>query len=95
MPLEDLSRSKLGEWLDERILDFVRTYLALHENHYYLQDHLVEDPVAKVMFPKFAAAASLEHEGKRLYFIDESTLHEFEKINTAGQSSTELIEAHK
>jgi YHS domain-containing protein len=67
----------------------VRTYLALHENHYYLQDHMVQDPVAKVRFPKFAAAAKSERDGKTFYFIDESTLHEFEKRNSPAKSSTE------
>ena len=78
-PLDAVNSVKLAEWLDDRIVDFVRTYLALHENHYYLQDHMVEDPVAKVRFPKFAAAAKLEQNGKTFYFIDESTLREFEK----------------
>ena len=62
LPLDDVNRTKLAEWLDDRIVDFVQTYLALHENHYYLKDQMVEDPVAKVRFPKFAAAATLEHE---------------------------------
>ena len=86
--LDGVSRTKLGEWLDDRILDFVRTYLALHENHHYLQDHMVEDPVAKVVFPKFAAAASLEVNGKLLYFIDESMLREFKEHTSAPQIST-------
>ena len=78
-PLDAVNIVILAEWLDARIVDFVRMYLALHENHYYLQDHMVEDPVAKVRFPKFAAAATREHNGKTLYFIDESTLREFQK----------------
>ena len=78
-PLDGVNSVKLAEWLDNRIVDFVQTYLALHENHYYLQDHMVEDPIAKVRFPKFAAAAKLEQNGTNLYFIDESTLREFQK----------------
>jgi YHS domain-containing protein len=89
-PLDGVSSVKLAEWLDDRIVDFVRTYLALHENHYYLQDHMVEDPVAKVRFPKFAAAATLEQKGKTLYFIDESTLREFQKRQ---QSEPQVIAA--
>ena len=68
-------------------------YLALHENHYYLQDHMVEDPVAKVRFPKFAAAAKLEQNGKTFYFIDESTLREFEKRTSKAQRSIEVLDA--
>ena len=94
-PLDAVNSVKLAEWLDDRIVDFVRTYLALHENHYYLQDHMVEDPVAKVRFPKFAAAAKLEQNGKTFYFIDESTLREFEKRTSPVQSSTEGSDANK
>jgi YHS domain-containing protein/FtsZ-binding cell division protein ZapB len=85
-PLDGVNSVKLAEWLDDRIVDFVRTYLALHENHYYLQYHMVEDPVAKVRFPQFAAAAKLEQHGKTFYFIDESTLREFQKRAVDGQS---------
>ena len=45
-----------------------------------------EDPVAKVRFPKFAAAAKLEQNGKTFYFIDESTLREFEKRSNERQT---------
>ena len=48
---------------------------------------MVEDPIAKVRFPSFAAAATLEHERKALYFIDESTLREFQQ-----QRKDELVE---
>jgi len=77
-PLGEANSVTLAEWLDDRIVDFVRTYVALHENHYYLQDHMVEDPVAKVRFPKFAAAAKLEKNGKTIYFIDDLTLREYQ-----------------
>jgi YHS domain-containing protein len=94
-PLEGVNSAKLAAWIDDRLVDFVRTYLALHENHYYLQDHMVQDPVAKVRIPKFAAAAKLEQNGKTLYFIDESTLREFQKRNSEAHSSTGGIDAKK
>ena len=85
--LDAVSSTVLAEWLDNRIMDFVQTYLALHENHYYLQNQMVEDPIAKVRFPQFAAAAKLEHKGKTIYFIDESTRREFQQ-----QCATQLVE---
>jgi YHS domain-containing protein len=85
-PLDGVNRAKLAEWIDDHLVDFVRTYLALHQNPYYLQDHMVEDPVARVRFPKFAAAAQLEQNGKTIYFVDESTLHEFQKRSSEGRS---------
>ena len=69
----------MGRWIDDRIVSFVRTYLALHENEHYLKDHMVEDPVAGVRFPKFAAAATLESGGKTFYFISDETRSEFQR----------------
>jgi YHS domain-containing protein len=76
-PLEKVDKTKLGQWFDDRIISFVKTYLSLHENQYYLKDHMVEDPIAKVRFPRYAAAATLEENGKTYYFIDESTRRQF------------------
>jgi len=76
--IEAIEVFRIGAWLDERIVDFVRTYLAVHENEFYLKAHMVEDPVAHVRFPDFAAASTLERGGKTLYFIANETREEFE-----------------
>ena len=77
-PLDGVDRSELGKWFDDRIVEFVKTYLSLHENQYYLKGHLVEDPIARVQFPKHAAGAKLETGGETIYFLDESTLREYQ-----------------
>jgi YHS domain-containing protein len=79
VPLEAVDEAALGKWMDDRIVSFVQTYLSLHENQYYLKDHMVEDPIAKVKFPKFAAGATLDVDGKTVYFLDEATLREFQQ----------------
>ena len=84
VPLDAINSAQLAQWLDDRIVNFVHTYLALHENPYYLKDQMVQDPIAKVQFPKFAAAAQLEQNGKTVYFIDESTLREFQLQSAAS-----------
>lgn len=71
-------------WADERILSFVQTYTALHENPYYLRDQMVTDPVSGTTFPKLAAGATLEQDSRTLYFVSEQTRREFEMRNTAG-----------
>jgi YHS domain-containing protein len=78
-PLDSVDREQLAKWVDDRILDFVRTYMELHQNSYYLKDHMVEDPVAKVRLPKFAAATSVDWQGKSYYFISNETRREFEQ----------------
>ena len=79
LALQNIDREALGKWLDERIISFVQTYLQLFENERYLKDHMVEDPVAKVRFPKFAAGSTKQWKGKTVYFINDETRREFEK----------------
>src|SRR5262249_36222300 len=76
-PLDKVDKEAVAKWIDDRILEFVRTYLALGDNEVYLKEHMVEDPVAQVRFPNFAAGATLEWQGKTYYFIGEETRREF------------------
>ncbi|MFN0054744.1 MAG: hypothetical protein ACKV0T_21440, partial [Planctomycetales bacterium] len=65
-------------WIDDRIVSFVQTIKALHQNQNYLKDHLVTDPIAGVQMPKYAAHSTLEADGKTYYFVCEETRREFE-----------------
>jgi YHS domain-containing protein len=84
-PIETVDQDAITAWVDDRIVDFVRTYLSLHENEYYLKEHMVDDPVAGVRFPKFAAATTAEVGGKTYYFISEETRREFEAKRGASK----------
>ena len=85
-PLDAIDRQAIANWVDDRLVDFVKTYLSLHENEYYLKEHMVEDPIAGLRFPKFAAGTSIEWEGKTYYFIGDETRREFEaKQGIAGK----------
>ena len=53
--------------------------LTARADHGPVAGGYVEDPVAKVKFPKFAAGATLEQGGQTYYFIDESTKAQFGK----------------
>lgn len=77
-PLDAIDERAIGDWVDDRIVEFVKTYLSLHENEYYWKEHMVVDPVAGVRFPKFAAAATVEWEGKTYHFMGDQTRREFE-----------------
>ena len=80
-PLDKIDPQAIADWIDDRIISFVKVYLSLQDNHYYLKDHMVEDPIAKVTFPKFAAGATLDWQGKTYYFIAEETRSEFQTKN--------------
>jgi hypothetical protein len=77
-PLNAVDKAAAARWIDDRIVDFVQTYLAMGEPELCPKDQLVEDPVARVRFPKFAAGAMLEREGEIFYFISEDTRRAFE-----------------
>jgi hypothetical protein len=78
-PLNAVDKEIAAKWIDDRIVEFVQTYFSMGENEIYLKDQMVEDPIAHVSFPKFAAATSLELQGQKFYFIGEETRREFEK----------------
>lgn len=78
-PLEEVNSAAVAQWIDDRIVDFVKTYLSLHHNEYYLKGHMVSDPISGTMFPKYAAAATLDWQGKTYYFIGDATRREFSK----------------
>ena len=80
-PLDRVDREAVAKWLDDRIIDFVRTYLSLGENDLYLKDQMVEDPIAHVRFPRMAACLSLDWQGQKFYFLGEETRQEFAKQN--------------
>lgn len=80
-PLDAVDMDAAGKWIDDRLVSFVRTYLSLHENDYYIKDQMVEDPMAKVRFPKFAAKTSLEWQGNTYYFVGEETRQQFMEHN--------------
>jgi YHS domain-containing protein len=83
-PLDKVDKEAAARWVDERIVEFVHTYLSLGDNEWYLKDQMVEDPVAHVRFPKQAAGAALEWKGQKYYFVGDETRREFEKQQGIG-----------
>ncbi len=84
-PVNNPDLTALTQWLDDRIVSFVEVYLEIHEAELYEKAERVEDPIAKITFPKFAAGATLDHGGTTYFFIDESTKAEFQKQNAPGR----------
>lgn len=77
-PIDKVDPQAIGKWLDDQMVQFVKTYLQVHENPHYLKGHMVDDPVAKIRFPQFAAVTTRERDGKVYYFISEETAAEFD-----------------
>ena len=78
-PLGAVDEAAASRWVDDRIVEFVRVYLSMGDDEFYSPEHMVEDPVAHVRFPDFAAGATLEWQGEKHYFLGEETRQEFVK----------------
>jgi hypothetical protein len=76
-PIDAFDADGLARWLDDKIVGFVELYIQIHEGELYDKAEYVEDPVANVKFPRFAAGATLESGGKTYFFIDHRTKAEF------------------
>jgi YHS domain-containing protein len=90
-PLTAFDGQAVTEWLESRMLSFVRSFVELNENQYYLNDQMVEDPVARIRMPKAVARETLHFEGQAYYFISAQTRREFEKRH--GTAAPETIGA--
>ena len=81
-PIANPNEAGLINWLDDRIVGFVDLFIQIHEGEIYTSAEQVEDPVAHIKFPKFAAGAILEQSDKTYYFINNQTKDEFEKLSS-------------
>jgi YHS domain-containing protein len=88
-PLDAVQDDAVVQWFDDRVVAFVKAYVALVRQdadlREHLKDQLVEDPVTKIRFPKYLASSTLERDGRTYYFVDEDTRREFEEDLVAKQ----------
>jgi YHS domain-containing protein len=76
--IESFDEDLAAQWLDDRIVAFVRTYMA---------DQMVEDPIAQMRFPKYAAETTLQKEGITYYFISAETKRDFQNGRPQDKNS--------
>lgn len=78
MPLDQIDDAKLMAWVDDRIVEFTRTYLQIPFIDAYTKDSRVVDPVAKVSFNRVLAKGSVEYKGTKYYFASDESLKAFQ-----------------
>jgi YHS domain-containing protein len=79
LQLENFDQGIAAQWLEDRMVSFIRTVVELTGNQYYLKDHMVEDTIAHVRMPRSMASEILDWDGHKYYFICAETRREFEK----------------
>ena len=76
-PLELLTEAQLAAWVDQRILEFVETYLRLEQSDQYQQQTLVTDPVCGTRFRRSLSAAKQQYGGVIYFFCAEQCRAKF------------------
>lgn len=71
----------LSSWVEDRILEFVDTYLRLETHPLYQKDNTVIDIVCGMHIPFTAATSSIVREGRTFYFCSEHCKEAFIKGN--------------
>jgi YHS domain-containing protein len=75
--LDAVDEGRLASWVEERILDFVDTYLRLEELEPYQRANLTTDPVCGMILQKPGAVAHVEYQGQSYYFCTEDCRKKF------------------
>lgn len=77
----DCDEEVLGGWVDNRILEFIDTYLRLETHPFYQKDNTVLDIICGMRIPSIAATSTVERHGRTFYFCSEHCKDAFIKEN--------------
>lgn len=69
----------LAGWVDDRILEFIDTYLRLETHPFYQKDNTVLDIVCGMRIPSTLATSTAERHGRTFYFCSEHCKEAFIK----------------
>lgn len=69
----------LADWVEDRILEFIDTYLRLETDPLYQKDNTVIDIVCGMRIPSTSAPSTVERHGRIFYFCSEHCKEAFIK----------------
>lgn len=72
----------LAGWVEDRILDFINTYLCLETHPLYQKNNTVLDIVCGMHIPSASATSRVERQGRTFYFCSEHCKEVFLKENS-------------
>jgi YHS domain-containing protein len=67
----DVDEGLLANWVEDRILEFIDTYLRLETHPYYQKDNTVTDIVCGMRISSISATSAVEKDGRTFYFCSE------------------------
>lgn len=89
VPINNPSDEAIAAWIDDRLVEFTRTYLELYFTDQYQTQSLETDPVMKFRFPRAFAAGKREYRGQVYHLFTKESLQEFDKNPSAYVGASE------
>jgi YHS domain-containing protein len=77
LPFDQVDEVRVATWVDQRILEFLDTYLQLELSDQYQQQTLVTDPVCGMRIRRSLVAAEQEYRGVTYFFCAERCREKF------------------
>lgn len=72
-PIDAFDFDKAFDWVDDKIVQFVRSYMELQFAEQYQKENLVTDPVVGVRFSKIHAHSQETYKGTTFHFLTEDS----------------------
>ncbi|HNO78142.1 MAG TPA: YHS domain-containing protein [Phycisphaerae bacterium] len=77
--VDAVDESLAAQWVEDRLAEFVETYLELETAKHYQTENMETDPVCGMPVNRNWAAAKAEHGGKTYYFCIDECRRRFEE----------------
>ena len=75
----DVADEEIAQWVEDKIVECVDTYLRLETHPLYQKDNLVVDPVCGMQISAVVAACRIERPDRTIYFCSEACREAFLK----------------
>lgn len=82
-PLDSVNDDSVGDWVEQRLLDFLSTYLQIDRGGEDFDDETATDPVCGMRINRSSAAASDSYRGHAYYFCSTECRDRFTRNPTA------------
>lgn len=83
VPFDDLNEVAIATWIDDKLLEFTRTYFQVYFHDEYQKASLEMDPVIKVRFPRAFAVGKQRYQEATYFFYTQASFDAFAKSPSA------------
>jgi YHS domain-containing protein len=79
IPMVNPDEAAIAAWIDDRLVEFTRTYFKLYFTDQYQKQNLETDPVMSIRFPRVFAVGKQDYHGRTYHFYTAESLRAFEQ----------------